>query len=63
MATKGVNPFAGKETKKEEAKEKKTPPWMRKKGEKAEGKKYAAGGVVRGTGAAKRGTNFNGGSC
>jgi len=63
MATKGVNPFAGKEPKKEEAKEKKMPPWMYKKGEKAEGeKKFAAGGAVRGTGAAVRGKGFKG-SC
>ena len=61
MATKGVNPFAGKEDKKEESKEKKLPPWMYKKGEKAEGEKgYAKGGSVRGTGAAIKGTNFGG---
>lgn len=50
------NPFAGKESAKEEKAEKKLPPWMYKKGEKAEGemacggkvKKMAKGGMARG---------------
>jgi hypothetical protein len=66
---KGFSPFGGKETKKEEAKEKKLPPWLYKKGEKSEGekmacggkvKKHAAGGAVRGTGAATKGKAFCG---
>jgi hypothetical protein len=46
---KGFSPFGGKESKKEESKEKKMPPWMYKKGEKSEGekpKKFAKGGGV-----------------
>jgi len=55
MATKGVNPFAGKDSKKSGSKEKQMPPWMDKK------KAYAGGGMVtRGNGAAVRGTKHNG---
>ena len=46
---KGKFPFSGKESKGEESKEKKLPPWLYKKGEKSEGekpKKYARGGGV-----------------
>ena len=61
------NPFAGKESVKEEKGEKKLPPWLYKKGEKSEGemacggkvKKMAKGGSVsasrRGDGIAQRG--------
>lgn len=50
MASGGkVPPFVGKESKGEEKKEKKLPPWLYKKGEKAEGeKKFARGGSVDG---------------
>lgn len=53
-----VNPFAGKESKKEEAMERKKFPSKKayKAAEKKmEGEKYACGGKVRGGGAAKRG--------
>ena len=46
MATKKPNPFAGKESGKEESAEKKLPPWLYKKGEKSEGE-MACGGKVK----------------
>jgi len=65
VATKKPNPFAGKESGKEESAEKKLPPWLYKKGEKSEGemacggkvKKMAKGGSVssRADGIAQRG--------
>lgn len=41
------NPFAGKESAKEEKGEKKLPPWLYKKGEKSEGEGMACGGKVK----------------
>ncbi len=66
MATKLSSLFKGKDDYKEEVKEAraiksgKITPEQYAKGEKMEKKKYAAGGTVRGTGAAVRGTNFGG---
>lgn len=50
MAMKKMNPFMGKESKKEEKKEKKTSPAKYRFGEKAEGEKmpFKKGGMVKG---------------
>lgn len=55
---KKMPPFMGKESKSEERKEKKMGKKAYMRGEKAEGDKYATGGIVRGMGAAKRGGRF-----
>ena len=66
MATKLSKLFKGKDDFKEEIKEAKAiksgklSPMQYAMGEKMEKKKYAAGGTVRGTGAAVRGKNFSG---